>query len=395
MKRKFNNKNIIAIIFVGFIVICGILTFTLNPTRIFGGLVRGYLDAPEESNVLQRAGSAFKSFEGRMSQYFAFHDASIHAYGGVQRLLGRNLIDDTDKSSMVLKLDNGYLTFKQNTDIDLTSLKDYLIKLKATCDASNSELLYVHKASKDTTDETLLPDFYPYAHSLNFNKIKPKLENNGINILDLQTVIKEQNLNKYSLFFKTDHHWTPKTGIWVSQNIVNKLNQTLNWNLDTDVFNIENFNIKTYEQCFLGSQGKRIGALYSGLDDFDVITPKFETDYVVEMRDTSTKVSGDFAKTMLFEDAITPDNILNKDNTAYATYLGGNHDFIRMTNNKVKNGKKAVLILDSFGCVVAPYLSLPFEQLDCIDIRGNSLSVEDYIKENSPDAVIYMIIQHQ
>lgn len=34
-----------------------------------------------------------------------------------------------------------------------------------------------------------------------------------------------------------------------------------------------------YEDLFLGSQGKRVGSLYAGVDDFAVYTPKFDTSF--------------------------------------------------------------------------------------------------------------------
>ena len=61
----------------------------------------------------------------------------------------------------------------------------------------------------------------------------------------------------------------------------------------------------------------------------------------------------------------------------------------------MSEGKTALLVLDSYGCVVAPYLSLQFSQLDCIDIRSYTDPIEDYISKNKPDIVIYAISNHQ
>ena len=98
---------------------------------------------------------------------------------------------------------------------------------------------------------------------------------------------------------------------------------------------------------------------------------------------------------MLHEESITPDNLLNKDDTAYDTYMKGNHSLINITNHNIPEGKTALLVLDSYGCVVAPYLSLQFSQLDCIDIRSYTDSVKEYILKNKPDIVIYAISDHQ
>jgi hypothetical protein len=395
MRKKINSKNVLAVLFVASITICGLLTLALSPKQIVGGLVRGYTDAPEDNNPIQKIGNSFKTFDARISEFFALHDVSIHVYGGVQNVLNRSLIDDADKSSEVIKLNNGYLTFKENSDTEFSGLSDYLTELKSVCNSTGSELMYVKKISKGTTDESLNPDFYPYVYQTNYNEIKPELIKSGISILDFEQVVQEQNIDKYSLFFRTDHHWTPQTGLWVSENIAAQLNKEYGWHLDEAILDISNFKIDNYPKSFLGSQGKRVGALFDGVDDFSVVKPDFETSLTVEMSDKNETVTGTFEETMLHKESITPDNLLNKDDTAYDTYMRGNHPLVKIKNHKITNGKKALLVLDSYGCVVAPFLSLEFQQLDCIDIRSYTDSVKDYITESKPDVVIYFIENYQ
>ncbi len=395
MKFDFDVKKTVAVIFTAFISVCGILTLFLSPRQIFGGLVRGYINTPEESSVFQKLGNSVKTFDGRVSEYFVLHDLSIHSYGGIQRVLNKSLINDVDKSYEVVKLKNGYLTFRQNDDVDVSALKNYIIDFKKVCDSAGSKLLFVNNLSKDTTNEKLIPDFYPYVYTSNFKQAKSDLKNNGVTVLDLEDVVNEQNIDKFSLFFKTDHHWTPKTGLWVSRNIVKEINSSFGWKLDTKLLEEQNYVTDSYPSSFLGTQGRRVGVLYAGADDFDIVRPRFDTDFTVEIAENNSKVRGDFCKTMIYEECITPDNLLNRDETAYDAYMGGNHSLVRITNHSIKNGKKALFILNSYGCVVYPYLAVEFQHIDCIDIRGYTDSVEDFIRKNSPDVVIYAIGGHQ
>ena len=395
MKFKFKSKSVLAIVFVLFITICGALSVLTNPIKIFGGLARGYLNSPEDSNFLEKIDNSFKVFDERINEYFILHDPFIHSYGGVQKALGRTLINDADKNYNVVKLNNGYLTFKDSYDSDLTSLKDYLIKLKSVCNSCDSELLYINKISKSTTNTALLPDYYPHIYFSNFNEIKPILKDNGIAVLDLEETIIAQNIDKYSLFYKTDHHWTPQAGLWVCENICSTVNDMYGWNMDTDIFNIENYQTQKYPQSFLGSQGKRIGALYVETDDFDVVYPSFQTNLTVNIKDIDFNKTGSFYETMIHKKNITPDKLLNQETTAYSAYMQGNHSIVNIKNNNISTGKTALIVMDSYGCVVAPYLALGFDELDCIDIREYSDSLEDYIKATSPDVVIYAITSHQ
>lgn len=394
-KIKIDYKKCVAIIFVIFIVGSGILTFAQNPVKILGGLARGYINSDENANLLEKIGNGFTEFDGRMSEYYAFHDQAINSYGFIQKTLGKTLIDDVDKSSEVLKLKNGYLTFKETSDSDYTNLKDSLIKLNHTCSENSIDMLYVNKVSKDTNDKNLLPDNYPYIYSSNYDELEEDLLANGIDVLNIESVVEESNIDKYSLFFKTDHHWTPKTGVWVSQLICNRLNQTYKYNLNTEIFDIDNYDIDTYKNSFLGSQGKRVGFAYAGVDDFDVITPKYKTDIELMVPDENKVINGDFETTMIQRESITPDNLLNKDDTAYDTYMQGNHSLVNIKNNENRDGKNALLVLDSYGCVVAPYLSQSFSNLDCIDLRSFTDSLEDYIVKTKPDVVIYMATNYQ
>lgn len=394
-KIRLNFQKCVAIIFVAFIVISGIFTFVKNPIKIVGGLARGYIDSPENSNTLEKIGNGFSTFDTRMSEYYVFHDESINAFGLIQKSLGKTLIDDVDKSSEVIKLKNSYLAFKQNSDTDFTNLKDSLVKLNKTCKANNTELLYVNKISKDTTDKNLLPDNYPYIHSSNYEELEKALNSENIQILNIESIIEKNNIDKYQLFFKTDHHWTPKTGVWVSKLICDSLNQNYNYSLNSDLFDINNYTIETYKKAFLGSQGKRVGMYYAGVDDFDVITPEYKTNLEVKIPNESIDISGDFETTMLHRESITPDNLLNKDDTAYDTYMRGNHPLVKIKNNNSTFDKKALLIMDSFGCVVAPYLSQAFEDLDCIDLRSFSDSLDEYVTKTNPDVVIYMATNYQ
>ena len=395
MKIKVDSKKTVAYLFVILIALGGILTLIVSPKQVFGGFVRGYVDAPNDSDIFKKVGNSLKEFDGRTSEYFVFHDISIHAYGGIQKLVNRSLIDDTDRTSQVLKLNNGFLSFKENENTDLSSLQQYLTELKKTCESSGSQLMYVNKTSKSTTDSELLPPFYPHVYGSNFHAIKPKLQQQNISVLDIEEEINDDEIDKYSLFFKTDHHWTPQTGIWVSKKICQEISHSYGWDLDTEIFNIDNYHIKTYINAFLGSQGKRVGALFDGVDDFYVVKPKFDTNLTVNIKEIGFNATGDFQKTMLHEESITPDNLLNKDDTAYDTYMKGNHSLINITNHNIPEGKTALLVLDSYGCVVAPYLSLQFSQLDCIDIRSYTDSVKEYILKNKPDIVIYAISDHQ
>ena len=74
------------------------------------------------------------------------------------------------------------------------------------------------------------------------------------------------------LFFNTDHHWKPSTALWAAGVISGKLSETVEgYSYDESIYDPDNYKTKTYKDWFLGSLGRRVGTLYGGVDDFDVI----------------------------------------------------------------------------------------------------------------------------
>ena len=384
-----------AVLFVGFIIVGFSLTFCTNQIEIFGGLYRGFVNTPQESSILTKVGNSFRNFDARMNNFFIFRNQAVNTYGLVQRISGRKLVDDVEPSYSVLKLNNGYLTFRGNVMIETdgvdTSSEDGVIYLDKFCKEHGIDYFFVNGLSKNTNDEDLLPKFYPYVDKENGEyDFTVNLQKKGIALWDVQKELDKQKIDKYELFYKTDHHWHARAGLWVSKLISYNLNEQLGYILETKKLDISQYDIETYEQSFLGTQGKRVGQYYSSIDDFELILPKYETDISVNFDGQGIK-RGTFEEVLIHRESITPDNILNINDTAYDAYMGGNHNVVEIHNHKVNNGKKALFVQNSFGCVVSPYLSQVFEDMVCVDIRGfNSTDnrLEDCILQVCPDIVI-------
>ena len=162
-----------------------------------------------------------------------------------------------------------------------------------------------------------------------------------------------------------------------------------------DYTDIRSYTIKTYDKWFLGSLGKKVGAYFTwgGADDFELITPNFDTNLTESQPIKDIERNGSFEDTALYMENMKKDyfNI-----NTYATYSGGDFRLQIMKNNLNQNGKKILMIRDSFACVVAPFLALQTSELHICDMRdyeyyvGEKLNAEDYIKQLKPDYVIVL-----
>jgi hypothetical protein len=151
------------------------------------------------------------------------------------------------------------------------------------------------------------------------------------------------------------------------------------------LFDIRNYEVKTYPTPFLGSLGRRIGILYAGCTDkISVITPRFDSSLTV--LDPSKEITGDFSEA-IFDFSVDTGNIYT--DSIYHIY-SRDISFHIIKNNRAAK-QRILIIKDSFAQVVAPFLALGVAQIDMIDLRYfDNDSLFGYIEETKPDLVMFL-----
>lgn len=308
-------------------------------------------------------------------------------YGFLQRLMGKNYIPDKNPLYDVYRLGNGYVTDIIPEQRNISNLANRLVGLNNFLKDKHVEMLYVQAPFKICKNAPDLPKGAPVDSSnMNADRFLELIERGGVTTLDLRDEIHKTGLDHYSLFFRTDHHWTPEAGFWAFQVLVNALRSRYHFDIDPFFTDIANYTKKTYRNWFLGSWGKRTGRFYTGLDDFTTIQPNFETKFNVHYSDGSV-VTGSCMETLLAED-----HVKNRLGNAYLYYCPGSGTHIDSRNEKVKNHKKILLIHDSFARVIVPFLAMTCETLITVDIRkSNDFSLVNAITgKRKPDIVIVL-----
>lgn len=204
------------------------------------------------------------------------------------------------------------------------------------------------------------------------------LKAGGIDPLDLREEIHNDGIDQYELMYKTDHHWTTQCGFYAYSKINKRLMELLGCDVDPKVMDFKNYTVKTYKNWHLGSNGQRTGAYFTGIDDFDLILPNFET----------SLISGD-NEGSYEEMLINTEPLKNKDQTSRYTYdnvLGNSSG--NFCNNYSYNNKRLLIISDSYGKAVNPFFALSYRE---IMTMGNGLT-NDFLEENyMPDAVVMFL----
>lgn len=291
---------------------------------------------------------------------------------------------DFYKNTGGIRLSNGYVAgvYEQtSTDYEIQQMSE----LKKFCDSEGVKLLYVNEPTK-YIDDTVIEEQLGLKSYINQNTdlFLSRLNDIGVNYIDLRDNIRAEGKDSFSMFFRTDHHWTPESGKWAAKIIAEELNNDYGYKIDTAIYDDSNYTFTEYKDAWLGEQGKLLSEAYVGLDDYTCIEPKFNTDYTI-----NGVLNGTFSETM-----IDKDNYLTGDlETIYAcpswhySYMRSGINTSVIKNNLVEEGK--ILVLgDSYEQVTSPFLSLAVNEVQTLVLRDYYGSLQEYIKQNDIDTVI-------
>lgn len=232
---------------------------------------------------------------------------------------------------------------------------------------------------------------------VNFNDYLDCLKENNIPVLSYVDEFKKRDMDKEDIYYYTDTHWTTNVGLLAAKLACESMNQRYDITFDWSKLDINNYNQKLYPDWFLGALGKKVGTYFTwrGADNFNLITPKFETSLIEEKPYEDSVREGSFEDTVLYGEQIYEKDYYHHD--PYSGYCGGNHRLQIFKNQLENNGKTALFIRDSFSHVVTPYFALQFKELHVVDTRGEDIELYDekvdwfkYMEQLKPDLVIVL-----
>ena len=259
---------------------------------------------------------------------------------------------------------------------------EQMISFSDFLEENGINLLYVNAPVKYLEDSVFINEFGLETYSnRNADIFLERINDAGINYIDLRTAMKEQGIDVKSYFYRTDHHWTVRAGLWSTKEIAEGLNYYCGYQIDTAIYNDSNFVYTDWVNCWLGEQGKKISKDYIGLDDFTEIKPIFPTSYVFKSND------GDYNGT--FDDFID-ESVYDTEKDVYENSSWHySYKQLNCVNTGIESGK-LLLIGDSYSQVMEPFLSLGIRDIDYLILRqkGNDFNLRQYIIDNGYDTVL-------
>ena len=287
----------------------------------------------------------------------------------------------------VVKLDDSYLTLfvpdGGGTEENSESVKG----LADFCRQNKIEFSYINLPVKVCESEDAeISGILDYTNR-NADKMLSILRESGIKCLDIRKSLHDAGMPHHKSFHVTDHHWLPKTGLWAASEMLKFLRDDFGWNVEPELLSPERFNYVVYPEWFLGSHGKKFTLARTKPDDFTMIYPKFETLIRFTVPNAGIDSEGDFGITYDMSMVEPKDYYLQN---PYAAYIYADRPLIRIENRLVRNGKKILVLHESMGNCVFPFIALGVECSYSMDLRHFTGSLRKFIETERPDAVIMM-----
>lgn len=383
------NKNIFVFLFCFLFIGVGLCSKDLLIKT--SDAVLGFING--NSSISYRIEKLKRRIDAAYPTDLLYHKYMLDINSLKENFLGTRVIFKDDTT--IVKSDSGSLVEPkpQMTESEFSAVVSEINKLKSITESNGAEFLYCFAPNKELYET--LPANINYWDIENCEKLLSCLDSASVPYADLKKSLKEKGISDADIFYYTDHHWNTNAGFVAATSICEELNRRYGFEFNDYYTDIGNYDIKHFSNLFLGSRGKKTGLFFTrhGADDFDLITPKFNTDMTEEQPFKGSVRRGSFEDSVLFMENMEKDYY---GLSTYTTYSGGDFRLQIMKNNLNPEGKKILLIRDSFACVVAPFLALQTSELHICDMRdfggfvGEKVNVEEYIKKINPDYVLVL-----
>ncbi|MBE6909134.1 MAG: hypothetical protein E7474_06135 [Ruminococcaceae bacterium] len=286
----------------------------------------------------------------------------------------------------VIKLSDGLLTsYIEKRDVE--GVAENTIIFANYCKTNGIDFVYAqapHKISE--AQDSNISGVVDFSNQ-NANALIERLQQENIDVYDFRAQINTENLDHHSLFYRTDHHWKVETGLWAARHILEHLSEKNRYDVDPSLLSSDQFTTVLYPSWFLGSQGKKVTLSVTTPDDFSLLYPVYDTRIHFSIPDAEIDMCGDFS--VVYDMS----QVEKKDyygTSPYEAFMYGDHALARFENLLSTNDLRLLFIHDSFGDCVLPFVSLGVRYVDSLDLRNFTGSVQTFIEENKPDAVIVL-----
>jgi hypothetical protein len=200
--------------------------------------------------------------------------------------------------------------------------------------------------------------------------------NSGIKIVDVYSALAAHASE--DIFLRTDHHWAPLGGYYAAKELARVAGVPFK-----DLSNYDTVKVPNYVGSMYGYS--KDASVKNSPETFVYHKPRganYTTTYI-EYRLGSDK------RTIVGEGRPTQGVYFHnlQGGGAYCTFMGGDYK-ITQVRTGVNNGRRMLIVKDSFGNTVPGYLFYSFEEIHVVDFRYFNKNLKSYIQSNKITDVV-------
>lgn len=306
---------------------------------------------PEFSVDAVMDGSFESKYETYLTDQFILRDQFIALKSMTEKAMQKSDIKDLYlcKDNYLIRRYTEESFNKEQVSTNVSALGEFVTHYAGIMGTDHVKAAIVPSAAMVLTDK--LPKFAtPYDESQVIAQIENVVPKNTL--VDLTEPLKEHK-DEY-IYFKTDHHWTPLGAYYGYEAWAKSAGLTPT--------PLDQFEKETFTTDFLGTNHSKI-CYAKEADTIDLYKPDVTCKVLYDDLWSSDKEKP--------EDKISDTMFVTKhkdEKDKYQVFLDGNHALVDIKTS-VKNGKKLLLIKDSYAHCMVPYLATQFEQITMVDTR--------------------------
>ncbi len=198
----------------------------------------------------------------------------------------------------------------------------------------------------------------------------------GIKTVDVDTVLAGHT--EENIYCRTDHHWTPLGAYYAAEEFAKIAG--------VDFKPLSTFTPQTIEGF--------VGTMYA-FSGGDINIKNDPEDFTYYIPDNYSKCKTDFYDTDFTYDYTGSyfKQVGDSQSNAYLTFFGGDEQIVKIRTN-VKNGRKLLIVKDSYGNAVPGYLMNSFEEIYIADMRYFQLNLVDFIDQMGITDVLFAMVTY-
>ncbi|MBO4870160.1 MAG: hypothetical protein J5585_10670 [Clostridia bacterium] len=193
----------------------------------------------------------------------------------------------------------------------------------------------------------------------------------GITTVELKDTLRERFEDGEYVYYKTDHHWTSLGAYYAYREIIASFGET--------PYELEDFDRQVYSKSFIGTSYAKAGASFGGKDTIELF--RFEGD-----KDFTTKITDSSGNVLTTLEAFYNEDVYRDLNDKYSVFIGsdnssdGGNNAVTLVTKNGETRKKLILIKDSFGNSLVPFLARHFD-LVILDMRVYTGDMQEFLSD--------------